>query len=329
MKKWFLLTFLLIVTICAGSVFLLFSPKSNINAYRLHIEQGQGMSAVSRTLQQDGIIYNRHAMLALAYALGVQNNLQEGTYHFDKPMSTWDIIHHLQREKADMVLVRIAEGHTFTNIQAALESHTDLNTTINPTESELLQMLAGDKSYTNMEGLLFPDSYHFAFGTKIDNIYRFAYQQMQRNLHQVWQTRQENLPYQNDYELLIMASIIEKETALAEDRALVSAVFINRLRQGMLLQTDPTVIYGMGEAYQGRIRKKDLQTDTPYNTYTRKGLPPTPIAAPSLASLQAAAHPADVDYLYFVSRQDGTGKSQFSKTLREHNAAVRKYILKR
>lgn len=330
MKKWLLLFFfLLLMAMASGIAFLLFWPKPDINAYRLHIEKGQGMSAVSNTLQKDGIIYHRHAMLALAYILGVQNTLQEGSYHLDHAMSTWDILQHLQNAKAEMVLIRIPEGKTFAEIQAALTQDPDLNQQPQPSTEELLHTLAADKPYTNMEGLLFPDSYHFAFGSDIQEVYRFAYQQMQRNLQQTWQTRQNNLPYQNAYELLIMASIIEKETALDEDRNLVAAVFVNRLNKNMRLQTDPTVIYGMGDAYQGRIRKKDLQTDTPYNTYTRKGLPPTPIASPSLASLQAAAHPADVDYLFFVSRQDGTGKSQFSNTLREHNAAVRKYILKK
>ena len=152
---------------------------------------------------------------------------------------------------------------------------------------------------------------------------------MQRELNKAWEAKQANLPYQKPYDLLIMASLVEKETAHEDDRSDVAAVFRNRLAKGMRLQTDPAVIYGMGAAYQGKIRKADLQRDTPYNTYTRTGLPPTPIALPGRAALQAAANPADSDYLYFVSRMDDTGRSQFSRTLDEHNAAVQKYILKK
>ena len=149
------------------------------------------------------------------------------------------------------------------------------------------------------------------------------------DLHAAWDERQSGLPYQNPYELLIMASLVEKETGHEADRRHVAAVFVNRLNIGMRLQTDPTVIYDMGSRYQGRIRKADLQRDTPYNTYTRTGLTPTPIALPGRAALEAAAHPSAEKYLYFVSKMDGTGLSQFSHNLDEHNAAVRKYILKR
>lgn len=152
---------------------------------------------------------------------------------------------------------------------------------------------------------------------------------MERELKEAWDDRDAALPYNMPYELLIMASLIEKETAHEDDRRDVAAVFRNRLEKNMRLQTDPTVIYGMGSAYTGRIRKADLQRDTPYNTYTRHGLPPTPIALPSKAALEAAASPAKSDYLYFVSRMDNTGKSQFSRTLDEHNQAVRQYILKK
>ena len=152
---------------------------------------------------------------------------------------------------------------------------------------------------------------------------------MQSRLKDAWEGRQDGLPYKTPYEMLIMASLIEKETAHEDDRAHVASVFVNRIEAGMRLQTDPTVIYGMGDAYKGKIRKADLRRDTPYNTYTRDGLPPTPIALPGKAALEAAAHPSAEKYLYFVSKMDGTGLSQFSHTLNEHNAAVRKYILKK
>ena len=155
-------------------------------------------------------------------------------------------------------------------------------------------------------------------------VYRLAYEAMMSRLNALWENRDPALPYKNPYEALIMASIIEKETGHPDDRSKVSGVFINRLKIGMKLQTDPTVIYGMGKKYTGKIRRRDLQTDTPYNTYTRYGLPPTPIALPGNEALDAAFHPAETDALYFVARGDGS--SHFSRNLDEHNKAVDKYI---
>ena len=194
---------------------------------------------------------------------------------------------------------------------------------------KLLQTIDPDAPSSNPEGLFFPDSYEIDADSSDLQLYRLAYRTMQQRLHAAWDERQSGLPYQNPYELLIMASLVEKETGHEADRRHVAAVFVNRLAIGMRLQTDPTVIYGMGSRYQGRIRKADLQRDTPYNTYTRTGLTPTPIALPGRAALEAAAHPSAEKYLYFVSKMDGTGLSQFSHNLDEHNAAVRKYILKR
>src|SRR5471032_3309205 len=173
-------------------------------------------------------------------------------------------------------------------------------------------------------GPVFPDTYLFDKGTSDIAVYKRAYKLMQQRLAEAWATRAQNLPYKTAYEALIMASIVEKETGRAADRPLVAAVFANRLRIGMPLQTDPSVIYGLGSAYGGRLRKKDLQTDTPYNTYTRMGLPPGPIALPGVAALAATVNPASSTALYFVSRGDGS--SFFSDNLGDHNRAVDKYI---
>lgn len=176
---------------------------------------------------------------------------------------------------------------------------------------------------TNPEGLFFPDTYLFARGSSDVELYRHAYQAMQKRLNDAWMKRSLDLPYKTPYEALTMASIIEKETGQKLERPMIAAVFVNRLRKNMLLQTDPTVIYGLGAGFDGNLRKRDLQTDTPYNTYTRTGLPPTPIALPGMASLQAALNPAPSDALYFVARGDGS--SQFSTNLTDHNRAVNKY----
>jgi UPF0755 protein len=171
--------------------------------------------------------------------------------------------------------------------------------------------------------MFFPDTYLFAKGSSDIQVYQQAHASQLKRLNDAWEARAANLPYQSKYEALIMASIIEKETGQPSERAQIAAVFVNRLKTGMLLQTDPTVIYGMGDKYQGKIYKRDLLTDTPYNTYTRAGLPPTPIALPGLASITAALNPARSDALYFVARGDGT--SHFSENLSEHNRAVNKY----
>src|SRR5690606_637679 len=192
-------------------------------------------------------------------------------------------------------------------------------------DADLLKRLGAP--YDSPEGLFYPDTYVFAPGTSDFDILRRAYQAQQQLLDELWAERDPDLPLKSPYEALILASIVEKETGHSPDRQRVSGVFINRLRIGMPLQTDPTVIYGMGDDYQGRIRKRDLTADTPWNTYTRGGLPPTPIANSGRAALYAALHPEEHDFLYFVSRGDGT--SQFSTNLAAHNRAVAKYILKR
>jgi UPF0755 protein len=192
-------------------------------------------------------------------------------------------------------------------------------------DKELLAKILPEASgkYATPEGLFFPDTYLFAKNSSDLQIYKQAHEMMMKRLKAAWEKREPNLPYTDPYQALIMASLVEKETGQKSERAMIAGVFVNRLKTGMLLQTDPTVIYGMGDKYDGKIRKKDLETDTPYNTYTRAGLPPTPIALPGVQSLAAALTPAKTDALYFVSRGDGT--SHFSVNLNEHNKAVNQY----
>jgi UPF0755 protein len=192
------------------------------------------------------------------------------------------------------------------------------------TETEILQRIGAIEKQA--EGLFFPDTYNYASGSSDLVILKRAYQTMQRHLQECWKIRATDLPLSSPYEALILSSIVEKETGQAKDRDMIAAVFINRLRKHMRLQTDPTVIYGIGDKFDGNLRKRDLKSDTPFNTYTRDGLTPTPIALPGLASLQAAVNPAKSDALYFVARGDGT--SRFSRSLTEHNDAVRRYQLK-
>jgi UPF0755 protein len=192
-------------------------------------------------------------------------------------------------------------------------------------DREIMQLLGS--TYNAPEGLFFPDTFYFNRHTTDIALLKISYDAMQAKLDKAWQNREENLPYKNSYEALIMASIVEKETGKASERPMIAGVFINRMRFGMRLQTDPTVIYGMGLQFNGNIRKKDLLTDTPYNTYTRSGLPPTPIAMPGIAAIEAALHPAKTKALYFVGKGDGS--HAFSNDLNEHNRAVVRYQLKK
>ncbi|MCP1659860.1 endolytic transglycosylase MltG [Neisseria perflava] len=325
--KWLAVVFVALVAVAAA---LLFIPKDNGKTYRVKIVKNQGISSVGRKLAQDGIVYNRHVLTAAAYVLGVHNRLHTGNYRLPAKVSAWDVLQKIRSGRPDSVNVRIVEGMRFADMRRIINATNDIgHETQNWSDAQIMQAVASEPLSQNPEGQFFPDTYEIDADSSDVQIYKTAYQAMQRQLKAAWDERRSGLPYQNPYELLIMASLVEKETAHADDRSDVAAVFINRLASGMRLQTDPTVIYGMGAAYKGRIRKADLRRDTPYNTYTRDGLPPTPIALPGKAALEAAAHPSNEKYLYFVSKMDGTGLSQFSHNLDEHNAAVRKYILKK
>lgn len=322
--------FILAAVGAGAAAYLLFVPGEIPANYAVQVGKGQGIAAVARQLQNDGVIFRREILQAAAYVQGTHSSLKEGRYRLTSPVSVWEILQKLEAGRPELINIRLAEGQKLSAVRAALAADGRLaHRTADLTEKAFVQLLDPQADYANAEGLLFPETYLFADGSDDIAVYRTAHRTLKQHLDNVWQNRADNLPYADAYEMLIMASIIEKETARDDERALVSAVFVNRLKRNMRLQTDPAVIYGMGAEYSGRIRKADLQRDTPYNTYTRHGLPPTPIATVSLASLQAAAHPADSDYLYFVAKQDGSGQSHFSRTLDEHNRAVRRYILRR
>lgn len=334
MKKKFLLRTFLVMTLamglmCGALFWAMLSEKDIPADYRIHIEKGQGLKALATQLERDNIIVNQWVFLASSYFKGKQKALKAGNYRLPERVSSWAIWDYLNK-RPDTTSVRIIEGMRFAQMRKIINENPSLkHDTQNWSDAELLKKIDANAPSELAEGLFFPDTYEADEGSSDLQIYQASYRAMQKHLNQAWESRQANLPYQNPYELLIMASIIEKETAHLDDQRDVSAVFRNRLEIGMRLQTDPTVIYGMGDAYQGKIRRADLERDTPYNTYTRKGLTPSPIALPSASALQAAANPSDAKYLYFVSKLDGTGRSQFSHNLEEHNAAVRKYILKK
>ncbi|OQK15688.1 hypothetical protein AU255_15855 [Methyloprofundus sedimenti] len=255
----------------------------------------------------------------LARQQGLINQLKAGEYLLDVGMTPYEFLILLSSGKTLQHSITIPEGWTFKQIRQALVADKNLMLTLTGiSDADILKKIGSD--YTQPEGLFFPDTYIFTKHTTDLVILQQAYQKMQQVLSEQWSNKSAGLPLKNVYEALILASIVEKETAVPSERPAIAGVFIRRLNKGMRLQTDPTVIYGMGESYQGNISKKDLQTFTPYNTYRIKGLPPTPIAMPGMEAINAVLHPAEGKSLYFVA--NGDGSHVFSATLLEHNRAV-------
>jgi len=286
------------------------------------INPGSGVAASAQQMAAAGVPVNPTLFVLLARLTGDAGRIKAGSYELKPNTSPRRLLSQLVRGEFAQEAVTIIEGWSFKQMRQAISSHTRLkHDTVKLTDAELMAKISTE--YKDPEGLFFPDTYLFAKGSSEIEIYRRAHQAMLAHLNEAWEKRNKELPYKTPYEALIMASIVEKETGQKSERTMIAGVFVNRLRTGMLLQTDPTVIYGMGDAFVGKIGKKDLLTDTPYNTYTRGGLPPTPISLPGLQSLQAALAPAETPALYFVSRGDGT--SQFSSNLPDHNRAVNRY----
>jgi UPF0755 protein len=323
LKNFILLGVLSALAASAAFVWMISSPIAlKAPAIDFHIPPGSGLRAVAKQIADAGADLNPWMFIVLGKAMRVEASIKAGSYEISSGVTPLQLVGKLTRGDVTQTDIVFVEGWTFRQMRDRLDAHPDVRHDSKAlTEAEILQRIGA--SETLAEGLVFPDTYLFSKRSSDIDVMARAYRAMQRHLAREWATRASGLPYRDPYQALIMASIVEKETGRDQDRPLVAAVFVNRLRQGMLLQTDPTVIYGVGEAFDGNLRKRDLLTDTPYNTYTRTGLPPTPIAMSGLASLQAALHPADSQAVYFVARGDGS--SQFSRTLDEHNQAVNRY----
>ncbi|WP_314434801.1 endolytic transglycosylase MltG [Massilia timonae] len=286
------------------------------------INPGSGVAASAQQMVAAGVPIDPTMFVLLARLTGDAARIKAGSYELKPDTSPRGLLTQLVRGEFAQEAITIIEGWTFRQMRQAIGSHNRLkHDTVKLSDQELMGKISTE--FKEPEGLFFPDTYLFAKGSSEIEIYRRAHQAMLDHLNAAWEKRNKELPYKTPYEALIMASIVEKETGQKSERNMIAGVFVNRLRTGMLLQTDPTVIYGMGEAFAGQIRKKDLLTDTPYNTYTRSGLPPTPIALPGLQSLNAALAPAETPALYFVARGDGT--SHFSNNLLDHNRAVNRF----
>lgn len=338
MKKFFV--FLLILLLILGGVGFwgyqkltefVDTPVNVTQDQLLTIERGTTGSKLAALLEQEKIL--EHADL-LPWLLKLQpqlNKVKAGTYSLTGVKTLQDLLDMINSGKEAQFSVKFIEGKTFKEWRKNLENAPHLKQTLQgKTDKEIMALLdipAVSKAvyeWNNMEGWLYPDTYNYTPNSTDLELLKRSTTRLQKALDKAWNERDENLPLADPYQMLILASIVEKETGVAAERPQVASVFINRLKANMKLQTDPTVIYGMGENYTGNIRKKDLETITPYNTYVIEGLPPTPIAMVSEGALQAVAHPAKTDFYYFVA--DGSGGHKFTRNLNEHNKAVQEYL---
>ena len=338
MKKFFI--FLLILLLILGGVgfwgyqkltSFVHTPVNVTQDQLLTIERGTTGSKLVALLEQENIL--EHADL-LPWLLKLQpqlNKVKAGTYSLTGVKTLQDLLDMINSGKEAQFSVKFIEGKTFKEWRKNLENAPHLKQTLQgKTDKEIMALLdipAVAKAvyeWNNMDGWLYPDTYNYTPNSTDLELLKRSATRLQKALDKAWNERDENLPLADPYQMLILASIVEKETGIAAERPQVASVFINRLKANMKLQTDPTVIYGMGESYTGNIRKKDLETITPYNTYMIEGLPPTPIAMVSESALQAVAHPAKTDFYYFVA--DGSGGHKFTRNLNEHNKAVQEYL---
>lgn len=323
LKRLFKLLLLAGLALTGWTVWFALSPVDiPAETVDFSILPGSGLRSATRQIRDAGVDIRPWQFNLIGRVTRSQTVIKAGSYEIAVGTTPWQLLKKITSGDYTQAEITLIEGWTFRQVRAALDSHADVRHELTKLEDADIMERLGSAG-ARPEGWFFPDTYLFAKGTPDLAILLRAHHAMQKRLESAWKDRSPDSPLRTPYEALILASIVEKETGTAEDRARIAGVFVNRIRIGMRLQTDPTVIYGMGERFDGNLRKRDLLTDTPFNTYTRDGLPPAPIAMPGMASLQAALHPAKLDALYFVAKGDGA--SQFSRTLDEHNRAVARY----
>jgi len=289
---------------------------------QVRIASGASARAIAHAIRTAGVDLNELEFVAVARATGATRSLRAGRYAIQQGMSMRSLVDMIRRGDVIKERLTIAEGATFHELREAVDAETELlHQSTGLTDAQLLRAIGATQA--SGEGLFAPDTYMFDSGSSDLDLYRRAYKMQADRIAHAWDARAPDLPYHNPYDALIVASLVEKETSQADERRRVAGVFVNRQRLGMPLQTDPSVIYGLGDRFEGRLHHKDLATDTPYNTYVRTGLPPTPIALPGEAAIEAALHPETTGDLYFVARGDGT--SEFSSNLAAHQRAVDRY----
>lgn len=319
--RWLLLALLALLALTGWFVHYASTPFGPGNT-AFSIEPGSSLKNAAQIMAEAGVLERPAAFVWLARIKGRAGDIKAGSYGVDRPASPLELLRKITVGDTVLGKLTIPEGWSFAEMRRAVDAHPGLkHDSAGMTPEQLLAAIGAEA--THPEGRFFPDTYFFDQGSSDLALYRRAHVTLKQELQAAWAARVPGLPYRTPEEVLTMASIIEKETGAAEERPLIAAVFLNRLRIGMRLQTDPTVIYGLGDKFDGNLRKDDLLADTPYNTYTRAGLPPSPIALPGTAALRAAVHPEPSRALYFVAK--GGGRHEFSETLEAHNRAVNRY----
>jgi len=316
----FLLVYILLFIWIFSYPFIPLAITENNSTFE--IKNGSNLDQITNQLIEIDILRDSFRFKLLTFFYGKSESFRRGQYRLDKNITPYELINTLANGKQIYRSIVFIEGQNFNHILNKVNLNPFIQKTITDySESKILKLIGSDKKY--LEGLFFPDSYFFYNDTLDIEVLQNSYKVMKRKLDYAWNNRSPNLPYKNKYEALIMASIIEKELGKRFEAPMIAGVLVNRLNKNMRLQSDPTVIYGMGDLFKGNIRKKDLLKDTPYNTYTNRGLPPSPICSPGMKAIDAALNPTKTDAFYFVAKGDRT--HHFSKTLKEHNMAVRKY----
>jgi UPF0755 protein len=300
------------------------APGPHQQPLELVVKSGATVRGALAELDSRGALSDRRAVELLLRVRGWPQ-IKTGRYEIPAAASPQDILRQLVEGRVVLETLTVIEGWRFADMRRAVEDHPQIKVTLRGQDIAGVMSAIGHPG-ENPEGRFFPDTYRFAAGTTDRELFALSYRKMAETLEAAWKARAPALPIKSAYEALTLASIVEKETGLASERARIAGVFVTRLRKNMRLQTDPTVIYGLGAAYDGNIRERDLRMDTPYNTYTRSGLPPTPIALPSREAIEAATRPLETGDIFFVATGIGDGSHVFSATLEEHNAAVQRYL---
>jgi len=319
-KRKILVIFLLFIFWSVSYLFLPLNITEENSSFE--ITEGSNINEITEQLVEIKVLRESFRFKLLTFIFAKRESLKRGHYKLKVNATALDLLDTLSNGKESLYSIYFAEGLTSSEMINKIKENKHIKKTLKSYDKQnILNIISSDKKY--LEGLFFPDSYYFYKNTSDIEILQNSHKVLNRKLQSAWDNRSAELPYKNMYEALIIASIIEKEVGVLEEATIIAGVFVNRMNVGMPLQSDPTVIYGMGKRFNGNITRKDLKKDTPYNTYTRKGLPPSPISLPSLNSIEAALNPAQTNALYFVAK--GNRMHHFSATLKEHNRAVRKY----
>ena len=319
-KRKILIVFFFIIFWFVSYIFLPLNISEDNASFE--IKEGSNLNQITEQLVEMKVLRESFRFKFLTFIFAKRESLRKGHYKLEANATALDLLDMLVDGKESLYSIYFPEGFTFSEMIKKIQENKNIKKTLKSyDEKNILKVISSNKKYA--EGLFFPDSYYFYKDTSDIEILQNSHSVLKRKLQSSWDNRSADLPYKNMYEALIIASIIEKEVGLVEEAPIIAGVFVNRLNIGMPLQSDPTVIYGMGEKFKGNITRKDLRKDTPYNTYTRKKLPPSPISLPSLSSIDAALNPSITNALYFVAK--GNRRHHFSATLKEHNKMVRKY----